>query len=117
MIDRTSGFFFGLFRGYLIVSLCFFGFHYFFKNNKIVWIEKSKFNFVTLISNEKIINYFESGDNFSKKLREEIDNKSEKLFEKSVDSQIKLKKLIDKDKKIYNENDKKSLDYLIENSD
>ena len=117
MFDRTGGFFFGLFRGYLIISLCFFGFHYFFKNNEIEWIEKSKFNFVTLISNEKIVNYFESGDNFSKKLREEIDNKSEKLFEKSIDSQIKLKKLIDKDKKIYNENDKKSLDYLIENSD
>ena len=43
--------------------------------------------------------------------------KSQRSFlKKSVDSQIKLKKLIDKDKKIYNENDKNSLDYLIENS-
>ena len=39
------------------------------------------------------------------------------LFEKSIDSQIKLKKLMDKEKKIYNENDKKNLDYLIENSE
>ena len=29
----------------------------------------------------------------------------------------KMKKLIDKDKKIYNEADKKSLEYLIENSE
>ena len=52
-----------------------------------------------------------------KTLRNEIDEKSEVLFEKSIDSQIKLKKLIDKDKKIYNEADKKSLEYLIENSE
>ena len=62
------------------------------------------------------VNFFEKEGTFAKKLKEEIDEKSEKLFEKSVDSQIKLKKLIDKDKKIYNENDKNSLDYLIENS-
>ena len=116
-VDRTGGFFFGILRGYLFVCLCFFSFHFFYKGNKFEWIEKSKFNFVTLITNEKIINFLEEESEFAKTLRNEIDEKSEVLFEKSIDSQIKLKKLIDKDKKIYNEADKKSLEYLIENSE
>ena len=116
-MDRTGGFFFGILRGYLFVCLCFFSFHFFYKGNKFEWIEKSKFNFVTLITNEKIINFLEEESEFAKTLRNEIDEKSEVLFEKSIDSQIKLKKLIDKDKKIYNEEDKKSLEYLIENSE
>ena len=116
ILDRTGGFFFGIIRGYLIISVCFFCFHFFFNDENIDWVEKSKFNFLTLVTNEKIVNFFEKEGTFAKKLKEEIDEKSEKLFEKSVDSQIKLKKLIDKDKKIYNENDKNSLDYLIENS-
>ncbi len=116
-VDRTIGFFFGLIRGYLIVCLCFFSFHFFYKGNKFDWIEKSKFNFVALVTNEKIVNFFKKESDFAKVLRKEIDEKSEKLFEKSIDSQIKLKKLIDKDKKIYNETDKKNLEYLIENSE
>ena len=116
-VDRTGGFFFGILRGYLFVCLCFFSFHFFYKGNKFEWIEKSKFNFVTLITNEKIVNFLEEESEFAKTLRNEIDEKSELLFEKSIDSQIKLKKLIDKDKKIYNEADKKSLEYLIENSE
>ena len=116
-VDRTGGFFFGILRGYLFVCLCFFSFHFFYKGNKFEWIEKSKFNFVTLITNEKIINFLEEESEFAKTLRNEINEKSEVLFEKSIDSQIKLKKLIDKDKKIYNEADKKSLDYLIESSE
>ena len=117
MVDRTGGFLFGLLRGYLIVSLCFFTFYYFYNGEKIIWIEKSKFNFVTLISNEKILNFFNDKNEFTKKLREEIESKSNSLFEKSIDSQIKLKKYMEKEKKIYNEADKNSLDYLIENSE
>ena len=117
MVDRTGGFLFGLLRGYLIISLCFFTFHYFYNGDKIIWIEKSKFNFMTLISNQKIINFFNKDNNFSKKLREDIEKKSSTLFEKSIDSQIKLKKFMDEEKGIYNDVDKKSLDYLIENSE
>ncbi len=117
LVDRTVGFLFGLLRGYLIVSLCFFTFHYFYNGEKIIWIEKSKFNFVTLISNEKILKFFNEKNEFTKKLRQEIDSKSNSLFEKSIDSQIKLKKFMDQEKKIYNETDKNSLDYLIENSE
>jgi uncharacterized membrane protein required for colicin V production len=116
-VDRTGGFFFGILRGYLFVCLCFFSFHFFYKGDKFEWIEKSKFNFVTLITNEKILNFLEEENKFAETLRTEIEEKSEILFEKSIDSQIKLKKLIDKDKKIYNEADKKSLEYLIENSE
>ena len=116
-VDRTGGFFFGLLRGYLIICLCFFSFHFFYKGEKFEWIEKSKFNFVTLVTNEKIVNFLEEESEFAETLRTEIDEKSEVLFEKSIDSQIKLKKLIDKNKKIYNDADKKSLEYLIENSE
>jgi len=117
MVDRTGGFLFGLLRGYLIISLCFFTFHYFYNGKKIIWVEKSKFNFVILKTNEKILRFFDSENKISSKLRKEIEEKSSTLFEKSIDSQIKLKKLMDKEKKIYNENDKKNLDYLIENSE
>ena len=117
MVDRTGGFLFGLLRGYLIVSLCFFAFHYFYNGEKIIWIERSKFNFMTLISNEKVINFFNNENEFSKKLRKEIEKKSSTLFEKSIDSQLKLKKFKDEEKKIYNDVDKKSLEYLIENSE
>ena len=48
---------------------------------------------------------------------QEIEKKSSTLFEKSIDSQIKLKKFMDEEKKIYNDVDKKSLEYLIENSE
>ena len=101
----------------MIICLCFFSFHFFYKGDKFEWIEKSKFNFVTLITNEKIVNFLEEESEFAETLRAEIDEKSEVLFEKSIDSQIKLKKLIDKDNKIYNDADKKSLEYLIENSE
>ena len=116
-VDRTGGSFFGILRGYLIICLCFFSFHFFYKGDKFEWIEKSKFNFVTLITNEKIVNFLEEESEFAETLRTEIDEKSEILFEKSIDSQIKLKKLIDKNNKIYNDADKKSLEYLIENSE
>jgi hypothetical protein len=71
---------------------------------------------MTLISNEKIVNFFNTENEFSKKLKNEIEKKSSTLFEKSIDSQIKLKKFMDEEKKIYNDMDKKSLEYLIENS-
>ena len=56
---------------------------------------------MTLMSNEKIVNFFNTENEFSKKLRNEIEKKSSTLFEKSIDSQIKLKKFIDEEKKIY----------------
>ena len=115
IIDRTAGFFFGILRGYLLVSLCLFIFHFFFKEKEIPWIEKSKFNFITLITNEKILNSINKENEFSKRFREDIEKKSEKLFEKSIDSHIKLKKTIDETSKTYNESDKKNLEYLIEN--
>ena len=117
IVDRTAGFFFGILRGYLIVSLCLFAFHYFFKDKEVEWIDKSKFNFIILITNEKILNLIDNENKFSKKFRKDIEEKSEKLFKKSVDSHLKLKKTIDESKKTYNEDDKKNLEYLIENLD
>ncbi|MBC11139.1 MAG: hypothetical protein CMP32_04415 [Rickettsiales bacterium] len=117
IVDRTAGFFFGILRGYLIASLCLFAFHYFFKDEEVEWIDKSKFNFIILITNERILNFIDNENKFSKKFRKDIEEKSEKLFKKSVDSHLKLKKTIDESKKTYNEDDKKNLEYLIENLD
>ena len=117
IVDRTAGFFFGILRGYLIASLCLFAFHYFFKDKEVEWIDKSKFNFIILITNERILNFIDNENKFSKKFRKDIEQKSEKLFKKSVDSHLKLKKTIDESKKTYNEDDKKNLEYLIENLD
>tara|TARA_B100001029_G_scaffold36738_1_gene28073 strand:- start:41 stop:460 length:420 start_codon:yes stop_codon:yes gene_type:complete len=115
IIDRTVGFFFGIFRGYLLISLCLFVFHFFFKEKKVEWIDKSKFNFIILITNEKILNVINNENTFAKKFKKDIEEKSEKLFEKSIDSHIKLKKTIDETVETYNESDKKNLEYLIEN--
>ena len=54
---------------------------------------------MTLISNEKILNFFNDENEFSRKLRKEIEKKSNSLFEKSIDSQIKLKKFMDQEKR------------------
>ena len=50
------------------MCLCFFFFIFFYKGNKFEWIEKSKFNFVSLITNEKIVNFLEE-EEIAKKLR------------------------------------------------
>jgi len=117
MLDRTLGFIFGTIRGYVLVSLCLFSFHYFYDGDKIKWIESSKINFIVLITNSKFLDLMDTKGEYSKKLKREIDEKSNKLFEKSIDSHLKLKNHIDKKNKTYNENDRKSLDYLIENSE
>ena len=48
--------------------------------------------------------------------QKEIELKSNKLFEKSIDSHLKLKNHSDIEKKLYDKNERKNLDYLIENN-
>ena len=116
MVDRTLGFMFGVLRGYFIVSLCLFSFNYFYDGDKIEWVENSKVNFVVLITNSKILDLANKNNDYSKKIKEEIKKKSDFLFEKSVDSHLKLRNPSDKNENLYNEKDRENLDYLIENS-
>ena len=83
ILDRTGGFFFGIIRGYLIISVCFFCFHFFLKVENIDWVEKSKFNFINQVTNENIVNFFEKEGTFAKKLKEKL-MKSQRSFLKKV---------------------------------
>ena len=58
---------------------------------KIIWVEKSKFNFAILKTNEKILNFFDSENKISGKLRKEIEEKSSTLFEKVLILKLNLK--------------------------
>tara|TARA_A100001015_G_scaffold318459_1_gene438415 strand:+ start:529 stop:1179 length:651 start_codon:yes stop_codon:yes gene_type:complete len=116
MIDRTLGFLFGVLRGYVIVSFCLFSLNYFYDSKKIKWIQDSKINFVVLVSNNKFIDFLNLNTNYSAKIKKEIEKKSNKLFEKSIDSHLKLKNHSDIEKKLYDKNERKNLDYLIENT-
>ena len=116
MVDRTLGFLFGILRGYFIVSLGLFAFNFFYDGNKIKWIDDSKINFVVLLTNSKVLDFLSENSEYSKKIKKEIEKKSNQLFEKSVDSHLKLRNHSEKEEKLYNEKDRGNLDYLIENS-
>ena len=116
MVDRTLGFLFGVLRGYVIISFSLFSLDYFYDNKNIKWIQDSKVNFVILITNNKIIEMFDLNQDYSVKIQKEIELKSNRLFEKSIDSHLKLKNHSDIEKKLYDKNERKNLDYLIENN-
>ncbi len=116
MVDRTLGFLFGILRGYFIVSLGLFSFNFFYDGNKIKWIDDSKINFVVLLTNSKVLDFLSENSEYSKKIKKEIEKKSNQLFEKSVDSHLKLRNHSEKEEELYNEKDRGNLDYLIENS-
>ena len=116
MIDRTLGFLFGVLRGYVIISFCLFSLNYFYDSKNIKWVQDSKINFVVLVSNNKFIDFLNLNTNYSAKIKKEIEKKSNKLFEKSIDSHLKLKNHSDIEKKLYDKNERKNLDYLIENT-
>tara|TARA_Y100001970_G_scaffold291144_1_gene427231 strand:- start:376 stop:1026 length:651 start_codon:yes stop_codon:yes gene_type:complete len=116
MVDRTLGFLFGILRGYFIISLGLFSFNFFYDGSKIKWINDSKINFVVLLTNSKVLDFLSENSEYSKKIKKEIEKKSNQLFEKSVDSHLKLRNHSEKEEKLYNEKDRGNLDYLIENS-
>ena len=66
------------------------------------------------ISNKEILNIMKIDNNYSKKLREEIDQKSNFLFQKSIDSKLKFREK-DEDNS-YNEENKKNIENIINNN-
>ena len=92
LLDKSLGFVFGITRGYVLVGLCFFTFDYFYQGKKIDLIENSKIIPIIKITNNMILELMNIDNKYSKKLRDEIKKKSDLLFEKSIDSKLKLKK-------------------------
>ena len=114
LLDRSLGFFYGLLRGYLLVCFCYFCFDYFYSGSKPVFIESSNLIPIIKISNKEIFNIMQVDNEYSKKLRKEIEQKSNFLFKKSIDSKLKFREK-DMDNS-YNEKNKKYLENIINNN-
>lgn len=114
LLDRSLGFFYGLLRGYLLVCFCYFCFDYFYSGSKPVFIESSNLVPIIKISNKEIFNIMQVDNEYSKKLRKEIEQKSNFLFKKSIDSKLKFREK-DMDNS-YNEKNKKYLENIINNN-
>ena len=114
LLDRSLGFFYGLLRGYLFICFCYFCFDYFYSGSKPIFLESSKLVPIIKISNKEIFNIMQVDNEYSKKLRNEIEQKSNFLFKKSIDSKLKFKEK-DMDNS-YNEKNKKDLENIINNN-
>ena len=114
LLDRSLGFFYGLFRGYLLICFIYFCFDYFYSGSKHVFIESSNLVPIIKISNKEIFNIMQVDNEYSKKLRKEIEQKSNFLFKKSIDSKLKFREK-DMDNS-YNEKNKKYLENIINNN-
>ena len=114
LLDRSLGFFYGLLRGYLLICFCYFCFDYFYSGSKPFLLESSKLVPIIKISNKEIFNIMQVDNEYSKKLRKEIEQKSDFLFKKSIDSKLKFREK-DMDNS-YNEKNKKYLENIINNN-
>ena len=114
LLDRSLGFFYGLLRGYLLVCFCYFCFDYFYSGSKPIFLDSSKLVPIIKISNKEIFNIMQVDNEYSKKLRKEIEQKSNFLFKKSIDSKLKFREK-DMDNS-YNEKNKKDLENIINNN-
>ena len=114
LLDRSLGFFYGLLRGYLLVCFCYFCFDYFYSGSKPIFLDSSKLVPIIKISNKEIFNIMQVDNEYSKKLRKEIEQKSNFLFKKSIDSKLKFREKDMDDS--YNEKNKKDLENIINNN-
>ncbi len=116
LIDKSLGFIFGILRGYVIVSLCFFLFDYFYNGKKLKFIDNSKIIPVIKITNNEIFLFLKIDNKYSENLSTELKKKSDLLFEKSIDSKLRIKKNSKNQENIYNESGRKNIENIIENN-
>ena len=116
LIDKSLGFIFGILRGYVIVSLCFFLFDYFYNGKRLEFIESSKIIPVIKITNNEIFRFLNVDNKYSENLSTEIKKKSDLLFEKSIDSKLRIKKNSKNQENIYNESGSKNIESIIVNN-
>ena len=103
-------------RGYLIVGLCFFLFDYFYNGKRLEFIDSSKITPVIKITNNEIFRFLNIDNKYSENLSTEIKKKSDLLFEKSIDSKLRIKKNSKNQENIYNESGRKNIENIIENN-
>ena len=116
LIDKSLGFIFGILRGYVIVGLCFFLFDYFYNGKRLEFIDNSKIIPVIKITNNEIFRFLNIDNKYSENLSSEIKKKSDLLFEKSIDSKLRIKKNSKNQENIYNESGRKNIENIIENN-
>ena len=116
LIDKSLGFIFGILRGYVIVCLCFFLFDYFYNGKRLEFIDNSKIIPVIKITNNEIFRFLKIDNKYSENLSTEIKKKSDLLFEKSIDSKLRIKKNSKNQENIYNESGRKNIENIIENN-
>ena len=116
LIDKSLGFIFGILRGYVIVGLCFFLFDYFYNGKRLEFIDNSKIIPVIKITNNEIFRFLKVDNKYSENLSTEIKKKSDLLFEKSIDSKLRIKKNSKNQENIYNESGRKNIENIIENN-
>jgi len=116
LIDKSLGFIFGILRGYVIVGLCFFLFDYFYNGKRLEFIDNSKIIPVIRITNNEIFRFLKIDNKYSENLSTEIKKKSDLLFEKSIDSKLRIKKNSKNQENIYNESGRKNIENIIENN-
>ena len=116
LIDKSLGFIFGILRGYVVVCLCFFLFDYFYNGKRLEFIDNSKIIPVIKITNNEIFRFLKIDNKYSENLSTEIKKKSDLLFEKSIDSKLRIKKNSKNQENIYNESGRKNIENIIENN-
>ena len=116
LIDKSLGFLFGILRGYVIFGLCYFCFDYFYQGKKLEFIDNSKIIPIIKITNNEIFRFLKIDSKYSENLSTEIKKKSDLLFEKSIDSKLRIKKNSKNQENIYNESGRKNIENIIENN-
>ena len=115
MIDRSLGFLFGVIRGYILLCLIFFGYNFFFKVVYPKWLEKSKLSYILMKGSIELISIFDKDNQSINSIEKKIIEKSNSLFEKSIDSRLRRDKNDSRIDRGYNEDDRNNLDQLIDN--
>ena len=116
ILDKSLGFIFGVLRGYILIGFCFFGFDYLYQGKKLDFIDNSKIVPIIKITNITIMKLMNIDSKYSQRLSEEVKKKSELLFEKSIDSKLKLKQNSQSGREIYNDSGRRNIENIIENN-
>ena len=117
MLDRSLGFTFGIARGYILLALLIHLFHSLYSDKNPKWLEKSKMNDLLRYGSVKIISLFDKNNDSVKDIENQLNKKSEELFEKSIDSYLRRERKLKSENEGYEKRDRDSLEYLIESTD
>ena len=80
------------------------------------WLDDSKMNYLLMFGATKIVYFFDKNNYSARLIEDKIKNKSEKLFEKSIDSHLRRENSLPLKEPGYKKSDRDTLNNLIENS-